>query len=69
MTVRELIAKLQMMGQSEIVILSKDAEGNSYLPLKDVIAGSYLAEPMRVVMDGPIEGVSAVVLYPDHWRA
>jgi len=36
MTVKELIAELQLMPQDSIVILQKDAEGNGYSPLSCV---------------------------------
>lgn len=44
MTVRELIEKLSTVDQDRIVVMASDAEGNSYSPLADLWAGSYLAE-------------------------
>lgn len=41
MTVKKLIELLQKEDPSRTVIMSKDAEGNSYSPLADFWAGKY----------------------------
>lgn len=44
MTVSELIEKLAGFDGSRLVVMSKDAEGNSYSPLSDFSTGAYAAE-------------------------
>ncbi len=44
MTVKELIEKLQSLPQDNVVIMSKDGEGNEYSPLSDMSVGLYAAE-------------------------
>ena len=44
MTVKELIEELQKVDQNRIVIMSKDAEGNSYSPYRQFWEGAYKAE-------------------------
>ncbi len=41
MTVAELIEELQKEDPSALVVMSKDAEGNSYSPLGDIGSGEY----------------------------
>lgn len=44
MTVKELIEELAELPQNSLVIMSKDAEGNSYSPYYEFWEGSYMAE-------------------------
>ena len=44
MTVRELIAKLQKMDQDALVVMSSDADGNGYSPLRIADEDQYHAE-------------------------
>lgn len=43
LTVRELIETLQTLDQDQLVVLSKDAEGNNFSPLEDYSTGRYEA--------------------------
>ena len=43
-TVGELMTELQKFALDRIVIMSKDAEGNSYSPLSSMRRGNYKAE-------------------------
>lgn len=44
MKVKELIARLNELDPEDIVVMSKDSEGNSYSPLADIDSCVYAAE-------------------------
>jgi hypothetical protein len=44
MTVRELIAELSKLDPNRLVVMSSDAEGNSYSPLSGFWVGAYKAK-------------------------
>lgn len=44
MTVKELIEYLQQCNPSDLVVLSRDAEGNGYSPLESYSEDLYVAE-------------------------
>lgn len=44
MNVRELIFRLQQCDPDDLVVLSADAEGNTYSPLEDASTQMYVAE-------------------------
>lgn len=69
MTVGELLRYLATRPADHPVILSKDAEGNSYSPLADAREGFYLADStwsgeVNWPDDETPEGVAAVILGP-----
>ena len=71
MTVQELIAELQQLPATSLVILQKDAEGNGYSPCSGTDVAVYMAESTwsgdsyRLDdPDRPVGAVPCVVLYP-----
>jgi hypothetical protein len=70
MTVAELRKALEAFDDDHLVVMAKDAEGNSYSPLADAGAGMYLADTTwagDVYYEGdgvPGGAVPAVVLGP-----
>lgn len=71
MTVAELRKALEAFDDDHLVVMAKDAEGNSYSPLSDAGAGMYLADTTwtgdvyYAGDDGvPDDAVPAVVLGP-----
>jgi hypothetical protein len=44
MTVKELIAVLSKQDPARLVVLSRDAEGNGYSPLRGMSTGAYVAD-------------------------
>jgi len=42
MTVKELIGKLKKMEPNQLVVMSKDSEGNNYSPISGIDNGRYL---------------------------
>jgi hypothetical protein len=44
MIVKELIKLLQEQNQDAIVVMAKDAEGNSYSPISSLWGGAYLPD-------------------------
>lgn len=44
MTVKQLKNKLENLNDNDIVVMSKDAEGNGFSPLADLSEGSYEAD-------------------------
>jgi hypothetical protein len=44
MTVKDLIAELKKMGVDREVIISSDAEGNSYRPVDNIEVGAFCKE-------------------------
>jgi len=67
-TVKELIELLQKEDPERLVILSKDAEGNSYSPLTNFVQTAYVPETtwfgeLDESGTNP-EGQSCLVFYP-----
>lgn len=65
-TVAELIAFLQRCDPTARVVLSKDAEGNSYSPLSVAATTYYIAETSArgEIHDEAIDEMPAVALWP-----
>jgi hypothetical protein len=72
MTVKNLIELLQKEDQEALVVMSSDAEGNSYSPVHEVVDGRFrlnrLSGEFRCTDDpeGSIDGDGAVCLFPTH---
>jgi hypothetical protein len=72
-TVREMIAALQREDPDAIVVMAKDAEGNSYSPYRQLWAGAYQAETTWYGKAGPpaltdelrAEGYTEEDVFPD----
>jgi len=68
--VRDLIAYLQTLNQDAIVVLSKDAEGNIYSPLRTVDEDRYITDTrysgyvLHDDRDTAGESVACVALWP-----
>ena len=68
--VRDLIAYLQTLNQDALVVMSKDAEGNGYAPLRTVDEDRYVADTsysgfiLHGDSDTANESVACVVLWP-----
>lgn len=69
MKVSEFIELLQKLPQESLVVMSKDAEGNSYSPFYGTTQGSYLKEnswsgEVFFSEDRPKNTESCIVLWP-----
>ena len=75
MTIAELKEYLNQFNDDDVVIMSKDAEGNSFSPLSDGESGRYIAETTwsgefhdsTAALNGWInedDGIGSVCLYP-----
>ena len=67
MTVKELKEHLDQFHDDLIVVMSKDAEGNSHSPLSSVDAVQYEADTTwsgEVWPEGAVQGVPALLLSP-----
>lgn len=54
-TVRKLIAMLETQDPDRIVVVTNDAEGNSFAPLASIVAGAF-----RATRDGGEFGIDAL---------
>lgn len=69
MTVQDLINELSQVDDKEqIVVMSRDAEGNGFRPLDHMEHGTlrYLEEYRGDVTENPRQGVACVLLWPVH---
>lgn len=72
MTVKELINKLQELPEDHKIVMSKDAEGNSYSPLSNISEGVYVADSTWSgdyydtgdAEEEEIEGAPVICLWP-----
>ncbi len=65
MTVAELIAALQSLPPETLVVVSSDAEGNSFDTASQATIGDYNKEDREFSdNEGEVEGVKAVCIWP-----
>jgi hypothetical protein len=63
MTVKQLREILKHSSDDAEVVLSSDAEGNSYSPLHSCERGDYTPDPLRGGRRKPVK--EALILYPE----
>jgi len=69
MKIKQLIKKLQLADENDIVVLSSDAEGNNYRELYDVMTCAVFDESNNEIDDANnttlVGAKHCVVLYPE----